>query len=218
MASLIKNPQVLFIDKVFPGAVDIASAARKRGALVVFEPSGIREPRLFRELVSLSHIVKYSRERLATLSRRRLSHEVLEIETRGSEGLRYRTNLTSCKTRGWRVLRGLQTHSVRDAAGAGDWCTAGIIHYLGRHGGGHFMTLRSDELKKALMFGQLLAAWNVEFEGARGAMYGLSRRSFRRRIHMIERKAVQLAQTSALGVQNWRTLESQWRLWSACLP
>lgn len=186
IASRVENPQVLFVDKVFPGAIDIVLAARKRGALIVFEPSGIREPRLFRELAKASHIVKYSKERLTRLSGRRSRHGVLEIETRGREGLRYRTNLRLSKTNGWRTLQGVQAQQVRDSAGAGDWCTAGIIHHLGKCGGRKFTGLKRDDLEGALMFGQSLAAWNVQFEGARGAMRGVSRRTFQRRVHALE--------------------------------
>jgi len=187
MASRIVGADVLFIDRVFPGVIDIAKAARRHGSLVVFEPPGIRDPRLFRELVNISHIVKYSRERLGRLANGRPTLGNLEIETRGRDGLRYRTKLRSCMTRGWQILRGVPARCVRDSAGAGDWCTAGIIHYLGRGGSKKFSAVTAHDLQRALMFGQALAAWNVGFEGARGAMYGISSRAFKRRVEAFER-------------------------------
>jgi fructokinase len=187
LAIKLGNPQVLFIDRVFPGAIDLAMAAKKSDALVVFEPSGIRDPKLFRALVGVSDIVKYSRERLGGVSAGQSCLGALEIETCGSRGLRYRSTVASCKTRRWHTVPAIKPHLVRDSAGSGDWCTAGIIHCLGQQGSARFRRLTHDTLLKALLFGQSLAAWNLEFEGARGAMLELSKTSFRRKVQTLER-------------------------------
>jgi len=61
-------PTVFFFDRVSRGILHIAEACATKGALVVFEPSGVKEPKLFQEAVSMSHIVKYSHQRMGTLN------------------------------------------------------------------------------------------------------------------------------------------------------
>lgn len=59
---------------------------------------------------------------------------------------------------------------VRDSAGAGDWCTAGLVHRLAQDGVSGFLAAGPDDLRDAIRFGQAMAAWNCRFEGARGGM------------------------------------------------
>ena len=68
---------------------------------------------------------------------------------------------------------------MEDTAGAGDWCTAGIIHRLGQQGLRGLQQVTAAQLQDALCFGQALAAWNCGFEGARGGMYSVDKEAFR---------------------------------------
>jgi fructokinase len=72
-----------------------------------------------------------------------------------------------------------EVDDARDTAGAGDWCTAGLIHRLGQAGAAGLLEVEADELRDALRFGQAMAAWNCRFEGARGGMYQTDTASFR---------------------------------------
>src|SRR5262249_22017918 len=76
----------------------------------------------------------------------------------------------------WHHLPAFGVAAVRDAAGSGDWCTAGFIHAVARTGRAGLEAISADDLREALRFGQALAAWDCAFEGARGGMCGVSRR------------------------------------------
>jgi sugar/nucleoside kinase (ribokinase family) len=180
VAKKIEDPKVFFFDRVSRGSIMLAKTSAEKGALVVFEPSGVGEPKLFQEAVDLAHIIKYSQERMDNASKiKAAKHGVLEIQTLGSKGLRYRSNLSSAPTRGWQHVNACKVTDVRDTAGAGDWCTAGIIHRLGRQGLSGFKTTSVTKLQDAIRFGQALAAWTCAFEGALGGMYQVDRIAFK---------------------------------------
>jgi hypothetical protein len=63
IASRLGSPQVFFFDRVSRGALLLAGEASARGAAVVFEPSFVGHPGLFREAWKLSDVVKFSHER-----------------------------------------------------------------------------------------------------------------------------------------------------------
>lgn len=167
----IQNPNVFFFDRVSRGSLMLAEACASKGAVIVFEPSGVGNPKLFREAISLAHIVKYSRERMGDSTELKTNHALLEIQTLGSKGLRYRSNLPAARTKGWQKLSAFKVAEVRDTAGAGDWCTAGIISRLGSQGLAGFKKTTKAKLQESIRFGQALAAWTCKFEGARGGMY-----------------------------------------------
>lgn len=182
--------QVFFFDRVSRGTLTLAEVAADRGALVVFEPSGIGEPRLFREAWSVAHVVKYSNDRLRDIADLDLDSTVrnsllLEIETLGAGGLRYRSRLNASRNSRWKALSSLPTPRFRDAAGSGDWCTAGLINRLARGGLRGFRKASDERLVNALKYGQALAAWNCSYDSARGGMYEVSRTQFDRQIRSL---------------------------------
>jgi len=186
IAAQIEHPKVFFLDRVSRGAIILAKASAAKGAIVVFEPSGIGEPHLFREALALAHILKYSHERMGQLDEiASTTSSLLEIETLGEEGLRYRSKLPLCQSNGWERLNAYSVDQVKDAAGAGDWCTAGIIHRLGQKGHQRLQQVTTAQLLDAFCFGQALAAWNCGFEGARGGMYSVNKKTFRYDIEQI---------------------------------
>lgn len=157
--------------------MDLAHASAERGALVIFEPSGIRDERLFHEALALSHIVKYSHERLGHLREAaKYPSPFLEIDTLGSEGLRYHVRDGRKVPSRWREIGAYPVQDLRDTAGAGDWCTAGLLHALATRGATGLKETTEDEIEEALRFGQALAAIKCRYEGARGAMYALSKK------------------------------------------
>jgi sugar/nucleoside kinase (ribokinase family) len=173
----LKTPQVFFFDRVSRGALTLAKACAAKGALIVFEPSAAGDAKLFREALALTHILKYANQRVHNF-REFLSQSrpLLEIETLGEEGLRYRRGTS--RTTEWQQLEVLKAASVKDTAGAGDWCTAGIIHCLGQGGLAGFEKTGADALRDGIRFGQALAAWTCGFEGARGGMYKRDKHAF----------------------------------------
>lgn len=171
-------PQVFFFDRVSRGALTLAEKLAARGAVVMFEPSGRGKPSLFQEALDIAHIVKYSRQRMPTLAEEIVKSGVcrLEIETLGADGLRYRSPLTSWS---WKKRDALSGPPTVDTAGAGDWCTAGLLSRLATGGLDGFLTTTEDELEQAISRAQAAAAIACAFAGARGAMYALGRARFR---------------------------------------
>ena len=164
-----ETPNVLYFDRVSPASLRLAETARHRGALVVFEPSSADAESKFQRAVDTCHVLKYSQERLGHLPD--LPYTVspaLIVETRGDAGLRYRW-----KGR-WSQLDAFPAEDIVDAAGSGDWCTATLIHRIGRSGAEPFTRSTGSAIEAALQDGQAAAAVNCGFLGARGAMQALT--------------------------------------------
>ena len=105
------------------------------------------------------------------------------METLGAEGLRYRLrNNKRCGE--WKLLAAFRVRNLKDAAGAGDWCTAGIIDVLGG-GRTSFDCVSEKKIVESLKYGQALSSLNCGFEGARGAMYGVKKSQFNEKIQSI---------------------------------
>jgi fructokinase len=164
-------PEVVFVDRVSPGAIALAEAGFERGALVCFEPSAKCDSRLAARMLAVTHILKYSEDHAQGFMRTRLCRVPLEIETLGVRGLRYRGILTGKRPRSWQTLPSFVVPHLRDAAGAGDWLTAGFIDYVARAGAAGIEHIPRDIIEEGLRTGQAFAAWACGFEGARGGMY-----------------------------------------------
>ena len=168
----VDNTEVFFFDRLSRAALTLAQRAAELGALVVFEPSGRSDPKLFEEAIRIAHIVKYADQRLSdaggTMSDDTAT--LLEIQTLGSRGLRFRHKIHGTASN-WAELDAAPASEVIDTCGSGDWCTAGLLSRLAAGGLGGFRDRNSDEISEALLYGQTLAAWTCGFEGARGGMY-----------------------------------------------
>ncbi len=177
-ADSLPAAQCFFFDRVSPGALHLAEKARGHGALVVFEPPNIKGDRPFRKALQVCDVLKYSNERGKQSNKDTYESPAwLVIETLGAEGLRYRIRRNS-RIGSWKLLSAFTVKDLTDAAGAGDWCTAGFLDVLLRQE--RKATRRPSEKRvvKALRHGQALSAVNCRFEGARGAMYALSKDRF----------------------------------------
>jgi len=182
----LRKITVLFFDRLSRGSVDLAKACFDKGALVCFEPSGISEPRLFDEVLKYVHILKYSNERMGEMSNAIFPDGPrLIIETLGAQGLRYRSSLCSSDIGTWNGMSSYKIDKLVDSAGAGDWCTAGILHCLAVNGLKGFLSANDESVRAAMNFGQAMAAWNCQFEGARGGMYKVSKKVFKNQINHI---------------------------------
>jgi fructokinase len=176
VADALPRHTLFFFDRVAPGNVELARRSREQGALVVFEPSGVKNEDLFVECLRVSHVLKYSHERLSGLDALvGRARPTLEVETLGAEGLRFRL-CRSGRAMKWKHLPALQASSIRDSAGSGDWCTAGFLARVGTISEDPVARLQDAEaVVSDLRFGQALAALNCSYDGARGMMYAVSR-------------------------------------------
>lgn len=187
IAPNLKRAQVFFMDRLSRGILDLAELAAKGGALVMYEPSGVAEPRLLREALALAHVVKYSETRLAQVEGL-WGHEtatMIEIQTLGARGLRYRHKLVGGRRSSWQALPAIDAPRLVDTCGSGDWCSAGFLAEAFRIQSGGFQELKPLQLTRALQYGQALAAWNCGFEGARGGMYASTKSAFEKQISVL---------------------------------
>jgi len=196
----LAGSSVFFFDRVSRAALTLASAAAEQGALVVFEPSGKSDERLFAEALAVAHVVKYSDQRLADVGAVMTPENptLLEIQTLGSGGLRYRERLNGT-LRDWSHVPSFSAPSLVDSCGSGDWCTAGFLAKAAADGLVGFRRRESNAVRDALRFGQALAAWNCGFEGARGGMYLVTNQDFDRQI-----KALLEGRPALVSVENSR--------------
>lgn len=185
----MKAPHVFFMDRLSRSSLSLANTAAKLGAVVVFEPSSKSDQRLLEEALRLAHIVKYANQRLAGFDElgRAGSSVRLEIQTLGSEGLRFRSRLPKARVPKWEHLPALEPPVLADTCGSGDWCTAGLLSKIAGEGTAGLKRVSATLLRDALQYGQALASWNCGFEGARGGMYQVKKLVFEREVSRILR-------------------------------
>lgn len=172
------NPNVYYFDRVNRAAIDLAVEAKRLGAVVFFEPSSINDPKLFEECLATTDIIKFSSERIPDYKTRFKKNKVyLEIETLGKDGLNFRC--AKSRSAKWNNVSSFEISEHVDSAGAGDWCSAGIIDELCNEGWQTFKRKGIREIKAGLQAGQALGAMNCFFDGARGIMYNVDESSFK---------------------------------------
>lgn len=152
---------VFFFDRVNAATVRLAEHYSEVGAVVVFEPSLSSGGSLFRRAADASDIIKYSCELDLPIPENppRERPEQIRIVTSGAAGLAYRVGKGRSKR-----LPAIPTLTV-DAAGAGDWTTAAMLHLVCGSSG----SIR-EELDAGLRLGQSLAAICCALVGARTLM------------------------------------------------
>ena len=168
-------PQVFFFDRVSRGALLMAQATARQGGIVMFEPTSVGNPNLFREALECAHILKYAQDRFNSIELDELeSPPILEIKTCGDKGLQYRTSslLQNIRLTQWQNLHAHTSLGFVDSAGAGDWCSAGLLHCLRDSGiKGLEKSVHDGTITTMLNYSQALSAWCCKYEGPRGGMY-----------------------------------------------
>ena len=179
VAPNLPGAAVFFMDRLSPAALKLAARASSEGVVVMFELSSKADPKLFTEALSLAHIVKYADQRIREVgsAMQRGSTTLVEIQTLGARGLRYRHRFDR-RASGWTHMEAVPAPRLADSCGAGDWCTAGLLAKAASHGLATFRKNGEQAIYRALRYGQALAAWNCGFEGARGGMYAIPREDF----------------------------------------
>ncbi|HTN07599.1 hypothetical protein [Agriterribacter sp.] len=167
-------PKVFYLDRVSRASINLARHYKQNGSIIFFEPSSMNDEKQFKECLSLADVFKFSNDRLPRFKDFFPSRQVpIEIETLGANGLLYRSFRN--KTDDWRFLAAIHIENALDTAGAGDWCSAGMIHALYENfDGSGLPSLTTSRLDQVLVFGQFLSALNCSFYGARGLMYNLT--------------------------------------------
>ena len=182
-----KQPKtnVFYFDRVSRSTIELARHYSKNGALIFFEPSKLKNDKQTLECLKLAHVVKFSQDRITNY------YEIcpeptalLEIETLGKEGLQYRLKSSKDYLK-WNKIDSYKFNNIVDSAGAGDWCTAGIIHSIGICGLKSFKSLSEQQIIEALKIGQALGGINCNFDGARGIMYNVNVNSLLKNVEAV---------------------------------
>ena len=183
----VSEGTLFFFDRTSPGAIDLAKHFKRIGAIIFFEPSAKSDLKQLKQALMLADIVKYPDKRcLEPMSDiKGTTFAFLEIHTLGSEGLRYRTHISSTLSKRWKKLSAFPVHKFRDSCGCGDWTSAGLISKLCNRKATRLREVSENSVIAALNYGQALAAWNSGFEGARGGMYQVRKPTFEKHVRQI---------------------------------
>jgi fructokinase len=178
---------IFYFDRVSRSSIELAKYAKAQGALIFFEPSSNREKKQFQECLDVSDIVKFSDQRIKSYKEEYPNIQtVLEIETSGKKGLNYRF-----KSNKWKSLNSFTIDNAVDTAGAGDWCSAGIIEQLISKNKNEFSKISEEKLANVLKYGQVLGAINCLYNGARGLMYQVDKSTLIKMVDLVsERKPI----------------------------
>ncbi len=162
------TPSVFFFDRANAATVYLAERYASAGTTVVFEPSTPASAELVQRAMSAASIVKGSDEHGPELVEYSESgrRDQLRIVTEGAGGARFRAG-----SQKWRRV-GVFPVDVVDAAGAGDWTTAGMLHRLSRS-----QAPSLSDVAAAIEYGHALAALNCQLPGARALAEGRGRAS-----------------------------------------
>ncbi|HRE73460.1 MAG TPA: PfkB family carbohydrate kinase [Flavobacteriales bacterium] len=181
------NAKVFYFDRINRSSIDLAKANKANGAVIFFEPSSIgTNEKAFNECLQVADIIKFSIDRISNYAKLFPKQQVcLEIETVGKEGIRYRYSKEK-KASNWSNVKPYIIKDAIDSAGAGDWCSAGIIDKLCKQGQKSFDSSSAESVKSALQYGQLLGALNCCFDGARGIMYNIAKNDFSKLVKKIQ--------------------------------
>ena len=167
----IPKSNVFYFDRATPSAYEIAVHLKNQGTIIVFEPPKfLQDDKTFLKCLKIANVVKHCYEQANDTEQSGINIS-LEIQTKGEEGLQYKAKFL--KQRNWKKLSAIPTDNLIDAAGSGDWLTAGLIDMLRTHKSLEQVT--EEKLEDALNFGQTLASLNCSFVGARGMMYYLTK-------------------------------------------
>jgi sugar/nucleoside kinase (ribokinase family) len=188
--------RAFFMDRLSRSSLLLAKHAANAGAVVVFEPSAKTDEKHLAEALNIAHVVKYSDDRVARIpgAMEKGTSTIVEVQTFGANGLRFRHRLGHGVS-SWKQLDAVQPVHVADTCGSGDWCTAGLISKIASNGQDGLRGARLDDLVEALRFGQRLAAWNVGFEGARGAMYAFDLNNLEKHLQALDSGRCEIAQS-----------------------
>jgi len=208
-AEMAAKPALFFFDRVSPGILDLARWARGEGAVVMFEPSSFSDDKAFRTAVELCHILKFSKERLGHVKDfGNAAYPAIVIETQGEHGLRIRWHDK------WTNFDAFDAPRFVDAAGAGDWCSAGFLHMVSQRGSSGLAAASKGVVERAVRLGQALSALNCGYEGATGLMETLSVTSASKLLRTLLGGKGELPETSENETRSTKSL----RLCASCKP
>ncbi|MFL5911542.1 MAG: PfkB family carbohydrate kinase [Gaiellaceae bacterium] len=172
------SPDIYFFDRANPATVLLAERYAELAATVVFEPSTPASAELVQRAIHAASIVKGSHEHGPELVESFESGRAdqLRVITEGIRGARVRIG-----ARAWHRV-GVFDAELVDAAGAGDWTTAGMLHTIIGQG-----RLTLAAVREGITYGHALAALNCALPGARGLAEGRTRANIQTMVRNLRR-------------------------------
>ena len=169
----LKENDMFFTDRISEGIKYIAKEFIQNGAKVFYEPNSSRNIKALIGMAKLSNVVKFSTERinigLAETIIAECKNDSLEliIATHGKEGLSFRYKRKDGAFSDWIKGPFLEFYRIKDTSGAGDWLTAGFIHYWNRENYALNESVVYNALEKALKLSEI----GSMTKGAQGLFY-----------------------------------------------
>ncbi|WP_010681010.1 PfkB family carbohydrate kinase [Acetivibrio cellulolyticus] len=174
----IDQYNLFYTDRASKGIRSIRNLFKRKNKWVFYEPNSIRNKNAFFENSLQADIVKFSSEKVSfniaselRLSARSGDTKIIII-TAGGEGA-YFCSRKSIEDdfSNWERVPAYPIDEFRDASGAGDWCSAGIIYHLLETYKDTTEQLAYEDIYDAIDNAQKLSAASCSSEGAQGLIY-----------------------------------------------
>lgn len=173
LTGVFKEYEVFFTDRTSDGIKEIAKELNKNQAKVFYEPNSGRNLEALVGMAQLSNVLKFSTERISM----RLAEEILSqcqdtvldvvIATHGRNGLTYCYKMKDGNFSNWIEGPHINFESIKDTSGAGDWLSAGFLHYWSREKFELSNSVIYNALGKSLKLSKIASMT----QGAQGVFY-----------------------------------------------
>lgn len=172
-ADVFQEYEVFFADRVSNGIKEIAKEFNKNGAKVFYEPNSGRNIKALVEMARLSNVLKFSTDRismsLADSILLQCQDSMLEvvIATHGKKGLSFCYKMDNGRFSDWIEGAYIDFNGIKDTSGAGDWLTAGFLHYWSQEKFKLSKRMIYNSLKQSLRLSEIASM----AKGAQGVFY-----------------------------------------------
>lgn len=167
-------PNIFFFDRLSEGIKKYA--LENKTGWNVYEPNSCRMFSNLMNGVKVSHIVKYSEERISSKITERIMQEIHEtkvvllIVTLGANGLKFVYRKETGEFSGWNYLAAEPIENIWDSSGCGDWLTAIFLYLLLEKYPYYNAHLDQQYLNRILEEAQKYAVKNCFYVGAQGML------------------------------------------------
>jgi len=184
----MKNSDIFYIDRLSVNGLELARDQKKKGAIIFFEPHIVSKLRLFKEILKITDILKYSKESIENIPFERSPR--LEIQTLGDRGTNFCLNEDPYTKPDFETIPSFKITNSLDSTGSGDWVSSGLLYTIFNNNNS-WENITKKDIVEAITFGQALAGINCHYIGAREMMYDLT-------VHDIISKASELITNGSL--------------------
>ncbi|MDR3169459.1 MAG: PfkB family carbohydrate kinase [Candidatus Peribacteria bacterium] len=131
-----KDYALFFHDRVSPGVNQIIAEMKKNRKVVMYEPNGFRNAKIFMNHCKKCDIVKFSGSQVPMEIAERIRIDAYNNETKiiintnGENGLVFAHRKKNGLMTSWQRIPPFTSRQVFDTSGAGDWFTAGFLDKL----------------------------------------------------------------------------------------